>query len=84
VKLSSQYRLTAEGPPRYADVIPMAKALISANPERVVWGTDWPHPMFQGPLPNAGDLIDSLADWTDDAAVQHRILVDNPAVLYDF
>jgi len=84
VKLSSQYRLTAEGPPRYADVAPIARALIQANPDRVVWGTDWPHPMFQGPLPNAGDLIDSIALWTDDAAIQRRILVDNPATLYDF
>jgi len=84
VKLSSQYRLTAEGPPGYADVAPMARALVAANPERVVWGTDWPHPMFNGPLPNAGDLIDSIADWTEDPAQQRRILVENPAALYDF
>lgn len=84
VKLSCQYRLTAEGPPHYADVVPIARALIQANPERVVWGTDWPHPMFQGKLPNAGDLIDSLATWTEDAALQRRILVDNAAKLYDF
>jgi predicted TIM-barrel fold metal-dependent hydrolase len=82
VKLSGAYRVTAAGPP-YADVAPLARALIAANPERAVWGTDWPHPAHDGPMPNDGDLLDGLLDWAPDEALR-MILADNPARLYGF
>ena len=88
-KLSAPYRLS-EMPSPYADVIPFAQALIQAAPERVVWGSDWPHPAVPGHMPanfvmpNDGDLLDILALWTDDVAQQQKILVDNPRRIYDF
>ena len=84
VKLSGAYYLS-DAWPRYADVAPLARALIAAAPERMVWGTDWPHPAARGKVPNDGDVMDLLADWTDgDAALRRRVLVDNPARLYGF
>ena len=88
-KLSAPYRLS-ELPCPYADVTPFAKALIAAAPDRLVWGSDWPHPAVPGHMPanfvmpNDGDLLDILALWTADAALQKKILADNPAQLYDF
>jgi predicted TIM-barrel fold metal-dependent hydrolase len=88
-KLSAPYRLS-ELPYPYADVTPFAQALIAAAPDRLVWGSDWPHPAVPGHMPanfvmpNDADLLDILALWTPDAAVQKKILVDNPARLYDF
>lgn len=81
VKLSAPYRLSTAGPP-YADVRPIADALIEAAPDRVVWATDWPHPAIRGPMPNDGALLDCLADWAPDEEMRRRILVDNPAALY--
>ena len=49
-----------------------------------MWGTDWPHPRIEGEMPDAGKLLDLFNDWTPDAATRKRILVDNPARLYDF
>lgn len=84
VKLSGAYRLSAEDVP-YADVVPYAQALVAANPERMVWGSDWPHPILHDkPMPDDGALVDLLADWAPDEAVRRRILVDNPAELYGF
>lgn len=84
VKLSGAYRVTEEGPP-YRDTIAMARALVEAAPERAVWGSDWPHPKLDGrPEPDDTALLDLLASWAPDAAVRKRILVDNPAHLYDF
>ncbi len=83
VKLSGAERLTAAGPPPYDDVVPFAKALIAAAPDRVLWGTDWPHPNVRH-MPDDGDLVDLLAAFVPDEDVRHRILVDNPARLYDF
>jgi predicted TIM-barrel fold metal-dependent hydrolase len=83
VKLSAAYRLSRRAP-GYEDVAPLARALIAAAPERVVWGSDWPHPAVSGAMPNDGDLLDLMGAWTDDATVRHKILVDNPAVLYGF
>lgn len=88
-KLSAPYRLSERAYP-YDDVIPFAKALIAAAPDRLVWGSDWPHPAVPGHMPasfvmpNDGDLLDILAVWTDDAAQQEKILVTNPRRLYDF
>jgi 2-pyrone-4,6-dicarboxylate lactonase len=64
-------------------VVPFARALIAAAPERVLWGTDWPHPNVRR-LPDDGDLVDLLAEFAPDAATRHRVLVDNPERLYDF
>lgn len=83
VKVSGAERLTADGPPPYDDVVPYAQALIAAAPDRVLWGTDWPHPNVRS-MPDDGDLVDVLADYAPDEATRNRILVDNPARLYDF
>lgn len=83
VKLSGAYRVSVEGPP-YADVAPLARALIAAAPERMVWGTDWPHPGFAGAMPNDGDLLDLVAEWALDPALRRRILAENAAELYGF
>lgn len=83
VKLSAPYRITRKGPP-YPDAVAMGQALVQAAPERCVWGSDWPHPYFKGPMPNDGLLLDVLAEMAPDAETQRRILVDNPATLYQF
>jgi predicted TIM-barrel fold metal-dependent hydrolase len=83
VKISGAERLTADGPPPYDDVVPYARALIAAAPDRVLWGTDWPHPNVRH-MPDDGDLLDLLASFAPDDATRHRILVDNPTRLYDF
>ena len=83
VKISGAERLTAEGTPPYYDVTPFARALIAAAPDRVLWGTDWPHPNVRH-MPDDGDLLDHLADFAPDEDVRNRILVDNPEHLYDF
>jgi 2-pyrone-4,6-dicarboxylate lactonase len=83
VKVSGAERLTAAGPPPYDDVVPYARALIAAAPDRVLWGTDWPHPNVRH-MPDDGDLVDLLAQFAPDEATRNRILVDNPARLYDF
>jgi predicted TIM-barrel fold metal-dependent hydrolase len=95
VKISGAYRASTQAPD-YADVVPFAKALIAANADRVVWGTDWPHPdttMTPGRRPtdvtpmlqiDDGRLLNQLAVWAPDAALRKKILVDNPARLYGF
>jgi predicted TIM-barrel fold metal-dependent hydrolase len=95
VKISGAYRASKLGPD-YADCIPLAKALIAANADRIVWGTDWPHPdtvvppgkqisdvtpLFQI---DDGRLLNQLPVWAPDAAIRKKILVDNPAQLYGF
>ena len=84
VKLSGAYRLTGERLPPYNDVTPFARALVATAPERMLWGSDWPHPMIRLPMPNDGELLDLLADWVPEEDTRRRILVDNPARLYDF
>jgi 2-pyrone-4,6-dicarboxylate lactonase len=83
VKLSGADRLTEGGPPPYDDVVPFARALIAAAPDRVLWGTDWPHPNVRH-MPDDGDLVDLLAEFAPDEPTRNLILVDNPARLYDF
>ncbi len=83
VKISGAERLTSDGPPPYDDVTPFAQALIAAAPERVLWGTDWPHPNVRH-MPDDGDLVDLLASFAPDEATRNRILVDNPETLYRF
>jgi len=84
VKLSGAYRLTAQKSIPYSDVTLFAQALVDANPERCVWGSDWPHPHIDIPVPNDGDLLDLLSTWVPNENSRHRILVDNPAELYGF
>jgi predicted TIM-barrel fold metal-dependent hydrolase len=95
VKISGAYRVS-DKPPDYPDAAPLAKALIAANAERIVWGSDWPHPAG-GALPghsasdlapllqiDDGRLLNQLAVWAPDPAVRKTILVDNPTRLYRF
>ncbi len=81
VKLSGAERLTAGGAPPYDDVVPFAQALIAAAPERVLWGTDWPHPNVRH-MPDDGDLVDLLTQFAPDEELRRHILVDNPRRLY--
>jgi len=83
-KLTGPNRLSAADRAPYADVAAMARAVVEAGPDRVVWGTDWPHVMLKGVMPNDGALLDLLAEWVPDEAARHRILVGNPAALYGF
>ena len=83
VKVSGAERLTEGGAPPYDDVVPYARALIAAAPDRVLWGTDWPHPNVRH-MPDDGDLLDHLCEFAPDEATRNRILVDNPMRLYDF
>ena len=94
MKLSAAYRISTLGPD-YADVTPLAKALIAANPQRVLWGSDWPHPDaapragrhatdLRPPLPvDDGRVLNQLAVWAP-VALRHAILVENPSALYGF
>jgi predicted TIM-barrel fold metal-dependent hydrolase len=84
VKLSGAYRVTTGEHAPYPDVAPLARALIDTRPDRMLWGTDWPHPICKVPMPNDGDLLDLLLDWAPDETTRRRILVDNPARLYGF
>jgi predicted TIM-barrel fold metal-dependent hydrolase len=81
-KLSGTYRLGAT-PPDYAEARPFHDALVSANPHNLVWGTDWPHPRPEGPVPDAAGLLKVFLDWTTPDH-QQPILVDNPSRIYDF
>jgi len=83
-KISGANRVSATDLPPYDDVRPMAHALIEAAPELIMWGTDWPHPNKYLVNPNDGDLVDAFGDWVTDAAMRHRIMVENPAVFYRF
>ncbi len=95
VKISGAYRASKLGPD-HADMIPLARALIAANSDRIVWGTDWPHPDSVTPPGRKttdvqplfqiddGRLFNQLPVWAPDAATRKKILVDNPARLYGF
>jgi predicted TIM-barrel fold metal-dependent hydrolase len=95
VKISGAYRASKLGPD-YADATPLAQALIAANADRIVWGTDWPHPDSVTPPGKQisdvtplfqiddGRLLNQLPAWAPDAAIRKKILVDNPAQLYGF
>jgi predicted TIM-barrel fold metal-dependent hydrolase len=95
VKISGAYRVSSEAPD-YPNVAPLARALIAANPDRIVWGSDWPHPdstTRRGRSPtdiappisvDDGRLLNQLAVWAPDPALRNKILVDSPARLYGF
>lgn len=84
VKLSGAYMRSALHGPAYADTLPWGRALVQAAPERLVWGSDWPHTTETPGTVNDADLVDLLQQCCDSAATMDRILVDNPARLYGF
>jgi predicted TIM-barrel fold metal-dependent hydrolase len=82
VKLSAAYRISTQFPD-YADARPFHDALLRANPERLLWGTDWPHPSIAtAVMPDDGHLLDLFYAWTPDKATRRRILVETPARLF--
>jgi D-galactarolactone isomerase len=84
VKLSGVYIRSKVGHPTYADVNVLAAELARAAPQRVLWGSDWPHTVVQDPQlkPDGARLFDQLAEWVPDATLRRRVLVDNPQSLY--
>jgi 2-pyrone-4,6-dicarboxylate lactonase len=82
VKVTGAERVSSMGPP-FTDAVPFARALIEAAPERILWGTDWPHPNVKW-MPNDGDLVDLFAQMAPEPDLQKKILVENPARLYGF
>ena len=83
VKFTAGYRFSAEAPP-YPDIAPFARKLVETRPDRLLWGSDWPHVMFKGKMFNTTDLFDLLLDWAPDEKSRKQILVDNPAALFGF
>ncbi len=83
VKLTAPYRLTLAAMP-YGDTDAFAQTLVEAAPDRLLWGSDWPHVFIKSAMPNDGELFDVFAHWLQDGAMRQRILVDHPAKLYDF
>jgi D-galactarolactone isomerase len=84
VKASAPYETSKSGPPDYADVGAIARALIEAAPTRVVWASNWPHAAVTGVKPDTHGLLRLLEQWAADPLTRKRILVDNPAELYGF
>jgi len=83
VKVCGAERVSSKGPP-FTDAVPFARRLVEAAPDRILWGTDWPHPNVGKHMPNDGDLVDLFAQMAPEAELQRKILVDNPARLYGF
>ena len=83
VKICGAERVSSKGPP-FTDAVPFARKLIEAAPDRILWGTDWPHPNVGRHMPNDGDLVDLFAQMAPEPQLQRQILVDNPALLYGF
>lgn len=83
VKLASLYRLSAEPYP-HRDMLPMIERVVAHRPDRLLWGSNWPHPICPVPMPNDGDLVDLVPLWLPDEATRQLVLVDNPAALYGF
>ena len=84
VKISGANRVSATDLPPYDDVQPMARALVEANADNIVWGTDWPHPNKYEVNPNDGDLVDAFGEWIIDARLIEKIMVTNPEKFYSF
>ena len=81
VKVTCPERMSIAGPP-YDDVVPFAKSLVDAFPDRVLWGTDWPHPNMKKEAPDDGVLVDRIPHIATTPALQKQLLVDNPMRLY--
>jgi predicted TIM-barrel fold metal-dependent hydrolase len=84
VKLTGPYRISSQDRPPYSDTNPFAEALLRANSNQIVWGSDWPHVMVNGFMPNDADLLDLLSTWVPEPALRKQILSINPARLYQF
>ena len=65
-------------------MLPMIHRVAAHWPDRIIWGSNWPHPICDVPMPNDGDLVDLIPLWVPDPSTQHKLLVDNPARLYGF
>ena len=83
VKMTGPYRICDDDLP-YLDMRPFNDAVIQANPNRLVWGTDWPHVMVKKQMPHDADLCELFGSWVTDSSLRKAILVDNPCILYDF
>jgi 2-pyrone-4,6-dicarboxylate lactonase len=83
VKLASLYRLSQEPYP-HSDMLPMIARVVEARPDRILWGSNWPHPICPVPMPNDGDLVDLIPLWLPNEDVQRFALVENPSELYGF
>ena len=81
-KVSGAERLSVSGPPEYADVVPFARHIVQAFPDRVIWGTDWPHPNMKSHMPDDGNLVDVVPRIAPTDDLQRRLLVANPLRLY--
>ena len=81
-KVSCPERLSLSGPPAYDDVVPFARRLVETFPDRVLWGTDWPHPNLKDHMPDDGLLVDFIPHIATTPDLQQRLLVDNPMRLY--
>jgi 2-pyrone-4,6-dicarboxylate lactonase len=81
-KVTCPERLSLSGPPRYDDFVPFARTLVRAFPDRVLWGTDWPHPNMTKYMPDDGDLVNMIPRIAPTAGEQRALLVDNPMRLY--
>jgi 2-pyrone-4,6-dicarboxylate lactonase len=83
VKMTGPYRI-CDGDLPYADMRPFNEAVITANPNRLVWGSDWPHVMVKKQMPHDADLCDLFGSWVSDPDLRNSILVNNPCMLYDY
>lgn len=81
-KVTCPERLSKSGPPGYDDVVPFARRLVETFPERVLWGTDWPHPNMKSHMPDDGKLVDYIPRIASTPGLQRKLLVDNPMRLY--
>ncbi len=81
-KVSGAERLSISGPPAYEDFVPFARMAVERFPDRVLWGTDWPHPNLKTHMPDDGALVDVIPKIARTAALQQKLLVDNPMRLY--
>lgn len=81
-KVSCPERLSRTGPPGYDDVVPFARRVVERFPDRVLWGSDWPHPNMQSHMPDDGDLVDWIPRIATTSETQRKLLVDNPMWLY--
>ncbi|MFC3077652.1 amidohydrolase family protein [Phenylobacterium terrae] len=81
-KVTCPERLSLEGPPHYSDVIPFGRRVVEAFPDRVLWGTDWPHPNMRTHTPDEGQLVDFIPKVAVTPEQQRKLLVDNPMRLY--
>jgi 2-pyrone-4,6-dicarboxylate lactonase len=81
-KVTCPDRLSESGPPDYEDFIPFAKMLVELYPDRVLWGTDWPHPNLKSHMPDDGNLVDIIPKIALDQTSQRKLLIENPMRLY--